>query len=355
MRTLVAAPGGRLSWNAAPAPDAPEPDAALVHPIAIATCDLDRALVLGATPFPLPLHLGHECVAEVIEVGDRVTGVRRGERVIVPFQISCGDCRPCRSGFTGNCSRVPPASMYGFGLLGGHWGGALSDQLCVPYADAMLVPFPDSLNPADAASVADNVSDGYRHVGPYLPSLLADGGDVEVLIIAALTAKSLYSPSVGLYAGLVAQVLGARTVHFVDARDHVRAHAERLGMRAITPRELRGVPLAPLVVEASATPRGLRTALSKTAPDGICSSVGALYRSARIPAGLLYGRNASLHISRSHARAVIPRVLELMTGGRLQPERVTTCLAPLDDAPRALKEHFMGDGIKTVLVVDSAG
>jgi alcohol dehydrogenase len=349
MRALVAAPGGRLRWRDVPAPPPPGPRAAVVHPIAIATCDLDRALVLGATPFPLPLHLGHECVAEVLAVGEEVTTVQPGQRVVVPFQISCGRCAPCRAELPGNCAAVPPISMYGFGLGGGHWGGALSDQLTVPYADAMLVPLPDGIDPAAAASVGDNVSDGWRHIGPFLPDLLLRDPDAEVVILGALTRRSVFSPSVALYAGLVARALGARRVHLADSRASVRDQAERLGLQVLRPSELRRRPPAPLVADISAHPRGLRLALTSTAPDGICSSVGGLYRNARIPAGLLYGRNASYRVGRTHARTVIPRVLELMTDRRLHPETVTTTLASLDDAPVVLYDHVVGDGTKTVL------
>jgi len=162
MRTLTVSPGLRLAWRDVPVPPPPGRLGAIVHPVAVATCDLDRALALGATPFALPVGLGHECVAEVLEVGERVTDVRPGQLVVVPFQINCGACPPCRGGRTGNCTAVPPLSMYGFGLGGGHWGGALSDQLLVPFADAMLVPLPGDLEPAAAASVCDNVSDGFR-------------------------------------------------------------------------------------------------------------------------------------------------------------------------------------------------
>jgi alcohol dehydrogenase len=139
MRALTAGPGGRLGWRVVPVPPLPGPKAALVRPVAIATCDMDRPLALGATPFPLPLHLGHECVGEVLAVGDDVRTVRVGQRVVVPFQVSCGDCSACTLGLTANCTAVPPISMYGFGLGGGHWGGAFSERLAVPYADAMLV------------------------------------------------------------------------------------------------------------------------------------------------------------------------------------------------------------------------
>src|SRR5687768_913852 len=88
---------------------------ALVRPVAVATCDLDFAMVVGATPFPAPIALGHECVAEVVETGDAVRSVSPGTLVSVPFQISCGDCRRCRAGRTANCTAVPAFSMYGFG------------------------------------------------------------------------------------------------------------------------------------------------------------------------------------------------------------------------------------------------
>jgi alcohol dehydrogenase len=347
MRALSAAPGGRLRWSRAPAPLLPGPQGAIVHPIAAATCDLDCPLALGATQFPLPLHLGHECVAEVLAVGAEVSTVRVGDRAIVPFQINCGACAPCLEGRTSNCASVPPASMYGFGLTGGHWGGAFSDELAVPYADAMLVPLPHGVDPAAAASVADNICDAYRHVGPHLPSLLGKDPDTEVLVLGAMTPRTLFSSSVPLYAGILARALGARNVLLADSRPHVRAHAERLGLSALRPRELRLRKPAPLVVDISVT--GLRLALESTAPDGVCSSAGSLQHSTRIPALLMYGRNVTLHFGRTNARALMPGVLELIVAGRLRPEAVTTCVAELDDAPAALREHFLGGGVKTVL------
>jgi len=350
MRALRLRPGGRFDWREVPVPPSPGPDGAIVHPIAVATCDLDRLLALGGTPFPLPLHFGHECVAEVLEVGERVQTVKPGQRVVVPFQISCGVCEACRAGHTGNCLSVPPLSMYGFGFGGGHWGGAVSDKLAVPFADGMLVPLPEGIEPAAAASVADNVCDGYRHVAPYAAGLLERDPGASFLILAGMGRKPRFSSSVCLYAGLAARALGFREVHLVDSRSHVREHAERLGIAAHRPSDLRRLPPAPLVMDASVTPAGLRAALAHTAPDGICSSAGSLHRSTRIPTGLMYARNATYHVSRTHARALIPQVLELVGSGKLRPELVTTDLASLDDAPRALRDHATGEATKTILV-----
>jgi alcohol dehydrogenase len=349
MRALVASPGGRLRWREVQVPPAPGPYGAVVHPIAASTCDMDCPLLLGATQMPLPLHPGHECVAEVLSVGTEVRTVRVGDRVIVPFQISCGVCPSCLAGHTASCTAVPPVSMYGFGLAGGQWGGAFSDELAVPFADAMLVALPDGIDPAAAASVADNVCDAYRHIGPHLPGVLARNPDAKVLITGGIGKRSLFTPSCPLYAGLIARAMGARTVYFADTRPAVRAHAERLGMQAVHPRKLARMSGFPLVADVSAD--GLSTALQSTAPDGVCSSSGGLHRHARIPFLQMYIRNATLHVGRAHVRALIPAVLELMTRGGLQPERVTTVVAALDDAPRVLGEHLRdGSSVKTVLM-----
>jgi alcohol dehydrogenase len=349
MRALVASPGGRLRWREVPAPPPPGPHGAVVHPIAASTCDMDCPVMLGATQIPLPLHPGHECVAEVLSVGDQVMAVAPGDRVIVPFQINCGACPPCVAGRTGSCTGVPPLSMYGFGFAGGHWGGAFADELAVPYADAMLVALPGGIDPAAATSVADNVCDAYRHIGPHLPGVLAADPDASVLIVGAVGKRSLFTPSCPLYTGLVARAMGARTVYFADSREHVRAHAERLGMQAVHPRELRRMPPFPLVADVSVD--GLRTALECTGPDGTCSSSGGLHRHARIPFLQMYIRNVTLHVGRTHVRALIPSVLDLMTGGGLRPETVTTNVSALDEAPRVLREHLRDAGsVKTVLL-----
>ncbi|MBO2451883.1 alcohol dehydrogenase catalytic domain-containing protein [Actinomadura barringtoniae] len=318
----------------------------------MATCDLDRPLVLGRTPFPRPLQLGHECVAEVVAVGSQVQTVQVGDRVVVPFEISCGKCSACQAGLTGSCRAVPPVSMYGFGLIGGHWGGTYADLVGVPYADAMLVPLPDGVDPAAVASLADTVCDGFRHVAPHLPRLLERDPGTEVLIIGSLASRYPFSVSTALYAALTAQALGARRITFCEARSQVREEAAGLGLETITPSELRRHPLTPLVVDISGSPRGVRTALTKTAPDGVCSSVGTLSHAARIPASLLFVRNVTVHIGRAHTRTLIPQVLELVTATTLHPEAVTTRLADLDDAPKVLADHMTSDTTKTILTTD---
>jgi alcohol dehydrogenase len=140
---------------------------ALVRPLAVARCDIDLFLTSGAFPAREPFALGHECVGEVVALGDAVRGLEIGQRVVVAFQNSCGACRSCRAGHTANCDQFPVLSDYGMQPLSGtEYGGMLSDLVRVPYAEAMLAPVARDLDSVALASVSDNVLDGYRASPP---------------------------------------------------------------------------------------------------------------------------------------------------------------------------------------------
>lgn len=160
-------------------------------------------------------------------------------------------------------------SAYGFGIVAGHWGGAIADELGIPFADAMLVPLPDDISSEAAASVADNVSDAYRHIGPHLPSVLTRETNARVLVVGAQSQHHLFTASVSLYAGLTALAMGADEVVLADARPQVRHQARALGLSAMHPKDVRDVAPSPLVCDISGTPKGLHLALAMTAPNGI--------------------------------------------------------------------------------------
>jgi len=103
----------------------------------VATCDLDTAVNQGRAPLPGSYPFGHEFVGDVTDAGAGVQNVAPGDRVIVPFQISCGHCDRCQRGMTGSCRSVPPLAANGLGTVGAlEWGGAIADLVRVPYADA---------------------------------------------------------------------------------------------------------------------------------------------------------------------------------------------------------------------------
>src|SRR3990170_4969426 len=105
MRHLVLRGPRHLVWEDIADPEPPGELAALVRPVATATCDFDHLLYAGSMPLPTPISIGHETVAVVTETGSSVSSVDVGDVVMVPFQISCGVCRHCRRGATSSCER----------------------------------------------------------------------------------------------------------------------------------------------------------------------------------------------------------------------------------------------------------
>ncbi len=331
MRELTYVSPGVLEWRDVPEPAITDVRDALVRPIAVATCDLDAAIVAGATPVTGPVPFGHEAVAEVIEVGGAVPGVQRGDRVVVPFQISCGACAACHEDRTASCRTVPRGSAYGLGVLGGvAWGGMLSDLVRVPFADAMLVPLPAGVAPATLASAADNIPDAWRSVAPHL----AAQPGAEVLIVGGGAA------SIPLYAVDIARALGAGAVHYLDTDPARLALAEALGAKVTAGPPPPRAGSYPITVDASADVAGLACAIRSTAADGVCTSV-AIYFRERTPVPLLemYTKGITFITGRVHARALLPEVLALVAGGRIHPERVTKAIVPWEDAPRVLATH----------------
>jgi threonine dehydrogenase-like Zn-dependent dehydrogenase len=252
LRELTFVKKRRVEWRSVPAPQLEGPAQALVRPVIAARCDGDnlplfnsvaaamRAGValhyldpvtsdlLGPCPYGKSFAIGHECIAQVIECGEDVRQIRKGQLVIVPWAISCGACRNCHDGLTSNCTQAGGTllSAYGFGPSMGNWGGAVSDLLRVPFADAMLVPVPAGMDPLKLASASDNMPDAWRTVGPPLakypgaPVLVVGGG----------------ARSIGLYAAGMAIALGASRVDYVDYDPERLLIAESLGARAIETR-----------------------------------------------------------------------------------------------------------------------
>jgi threonine dehydrogenase-like Zn-dependent dehydrogenase len=326
VRSLVLEGTRRLSWQETPDPVRRREREAIVRPLVVATCDLDQPMINGQTPFQLPLHLGHECVAEVLEGPERFAA---GDRVVVPFQISCGTCARCERGLSGNCATVPPLSMYGFGAFGGEWGGMLSDRALVPYAEAMLVPLPEGTDPAAAVSAADNMADGWRAVAPALAELPA----ADVLVVSGGAGRSI-----PLYAVDAALALGAASVTYVDTDADRLAVAQQLGAKVLEGDPARSLGVFPITVDGTATPEGLVATLRLTDWGGHCTSIAQLEPEAPLPLLELYTRGVHLHIGRVMARPAIPAILDLLAAGRLRPQLIASMNVPWEDAPQALLE-----------------
>jgi len=362
MRELQLIRTGHLEWRERDAPRLQDPGDALVRPFVAGRCDGDAlpihrhvsramqvgmrvglvdpivARVCGPIPFQGAFAIGHECVAEVIEAGPSVSGLRRGDVVIVPWAVSCGRCRECERGITAKCAttRASALAAFGFGPASGPWGGMVADVLRIPFADHMLVRVPEKVDPLRVAAASDNLADAWRCVVPVLRE--RPGGRVLILGGAA--------QSIGLYAAGLAVRHGAEIVDYVDDRSErlaiaekfgARVHAVRKGKRSAADIPRRDYDVA---VEGTATAAGVDVALRSLAPGGVCRPVGFyLPPGTKVPLMHMYVNDATLKIAVSSVRPLLPELLDFVAADGFPAEIVTTLTADWDDAPEAYKAH----------------
>ena len=333
-----------LAWEEVETPQLMEPRDALVRPIAVARCDLDPAIALGLYPMPAPFVMGHEMVGEVVAVGEAISNVRVGDKVIVPFQLSCMTCAPCLRGHTNACVNVPSGTAFGLGPHGGiDLGGALAELVRVPWADVMLIPLPEGMDPVVAAGIPDNVSDGYRCVA----APLAERPGAPVLVVGGL------APSVGLYAVLAALALGSERVVYVDDDAARLELAVAAGAEVVDAKDqwdsLKLAERFPIVVDANVLDPGRNFALQSVEPCGVCTSVsgGASSRS-NLPLQSMYLKGVRYEIGRVHACATARPVLNLVSSGALDPARIINKVVPFSEAI----EGMMLPVVKVVFVND---
>jgi alcohol dehydrogenase len=327
MRQLTFVEKGKLEWRDAPEAKVEGDGQAVARPVALATCDIDTAFVQGRFPVGAPFSFGHECVAEVTDVGDSVQSVRPGDLVSIPFQISCGQCARCRAGEPGNCDSVPRLSTYGLPIGPQTYGGFAGDAVNVPYADAMLVPIPDGVEPATVASLSDNIPDAWRCVAPALEA--RPGSPVLIALGAG---------SIALYSIAIALALGAERVDVVGGRARDRDLAQKLGANLLDEEFPDRAGFYAITVDASAAPAGLSCALKSTDADGICTSIGIYIEPVPLPLLDMFTQGVTFVTGRPHVRTLMPDVLELIRDGRFDPDPMTVNRVDWDDAAEALAD-----------------
>lgn len=383
MKQLTYVKKNTLEWWDQKEPTLESASDAIVRPIAAARCDGDKAFLFfgitpvlqaglalhlvdpitrnmfGQKPFNAPIAIGHECVAEVVECGEDVQGFKPGDKVVVPWAISCGNCSHCLSGLTSKCLDAGDTliSGYGFGEALGPWGGMITEKFRVPFADQMLVNVPEDVDPVSLASASDNIPDGWRTVAPYLK----EKPGASVLVLGGAAA------SICLYAAGIAVSLGSEQVDYLDYDPERLKIAASLGANPIQiPEKKRSrwfrknapeiTGKYPITVDGTMNQDGFRYAIRSLAPGGICTSVGYYFqKKTAIPLMQMYANDSRLHTGISHPRAALPEVLDLIASKRFQPEKITTLLAKWEDAAEAFLERTTKVVISRPSIFSGAG
>jgi len=202
-------------------PKIEKPDDVIIRVTSTAICGSDLHLIHGMIPnTPEDFIIGHEPMGIVEEVGPDVTKLKKGDRVIVPFNVSCGECFYCKKQLTSQCDNSNPhgemGGFFGYSETAGGYAGGQAEYLRVPYANFTPLRLPDDCEMEDEALVllADAVPTAYWSVDN---AGVKEGDTVIVLGCGPI----------GLLTQKFAWMKGAKRVIAVDYIDYRLEHASR--------------------------------------------------------------------------------------------------------------------------------
>ncbi|HEU5320830.1 MAG TPA: zinc-binding dehydrogenase [Methylomirabilota bacterium] len=273
--------------------------------------------------------MGHEFMGVVEEAGAAVRTLRRGDRVVAPFSVSCGQCAWCRGRLPTQCTTTGRA-VFG-GRFGHVWGGGQAERIRVPFADHLCEKVPADMGDDDALFLGDILSTGF---------FCAESGGIRPGDRVAVFGAG----PVGLLALQSALLFGPARVFAVDRVDYRLALAAELGaepvdlgrgdpaeqLRALT--EGRGPDV---VLECVGHETPFTQAIQAVRPGGTVSSVGVYVETAMsFPAREAFFKDLTLRMGICNARNYIAPLMPLVALGKLRPARIVTHTMPLADAPR---------------------
>ncbi len=204
-------------------PKIEDPTDAIIQITTSAICGSDLHMYEGRTGADPGIVFGHENMGIVQEVGPGVGKLKKGDRIVLPFNVACGYCRNCLANKTGFCLTVNPGfagGAYGYVSMGPYSGGQ-AEYLRVPFADFNALVLPEGKeHEADFAMLADVFPTGYH------ATELADVRPGETVVVFG-------AGPVGLMSALSAKIRGASQIFVVDKVKSRLKLAEDLGATAI--------------------------------------------------------------------------------------------------------------------------
>jgi threonine dehydrogenase-like Zn-dependent dehydrogenase len=373
-----------------PDPRVTEPTAAIVRITSTGLCGSDLHLYDPLSPFMTPGDVvGHEPMGVVTEVGPAVEHLQVGDRVVVPFNISCGTCWMCGQGLFSQCETTQNrehgtgASLFGYSKLYGQVPGGQAEQLRVPFADTLPIKIPD-----------EGPDDRYLYLSDVLPTAwqaveyaaCPDGG---TLLVVGLGPIGDMAARIARHRGL--RVIGVdlvperlerarqRGVETIDASgkvdvvEEVRSRTDGRGADSVIDAvgmEAHGSPVAESAMKALAllpsrlqeklmtTVGGDRTAALMVALEAVrrggTVSISGVYGGATTPLPMLtmFDKQVQLRMGQANVRRWSDDILALLgqEEDHLGVETFATHHLPLEAAPEAYADfRAKRDGmVKTV-------
>ncbi|GEO25412.1 putative zinc-type alcohol dehydrogenase-like protein AdhB [Alicyclobacillus acidoterrestris] len=340
-----------------PDPKIEKPDDMIIRVTSSAICGSDLHLIHGMIPgLPKNYVIGHEPMGIVEEVGPEVTKLKKGDRVIIPFNVACGECFYCTHHLESQCERANPyedtGGFFGYSHTTGGYAGGQAEYLRVPFANFTSFRLPDDCELEDErlALIADAMTTAYWSADN---AGIQDGDTVIVLGCGP----------VGLLTQKFAWLKGAKRVIAVDYLNYRLEHAKRtnnveivnfeqqkstgaylneltkggadvvidcVGMDGkMTPVEmietalkLQGGTLSAIEIATEAVRRG--------GTIQVTGVYGMRYNG--FPLGHIMNRNVNLRTGQAPVVHYMPYMYELISSGKVDPGDIITHKLPLEQA-----------------------
>jgi len=357
-----------------PDPTIEEPTDAIVRITSTAICGSDLHLYDGYVPFMKPGDvMGHEPMGIVEEVGSGVTNLKRGDRVVVPFTICCGQCWFCQKGLWSACdttNRTPeiaqklmghaPAGLFGYSALTGSYPGGQAQYLRVPHANVICLKVENDLPDEKVLFLSDIFPTGW---------MAAENADIEPGETVAVWGCG----PVGQFAIQSAWMLGAGRVVAIDrvperlqmAREFGRAETldadeghiydrlqemtngrgpdrciDAVGAEAHAFSTLDSMmdAVKVMLLQETDRPHVLREAIMCCRKGGTISVPGVYVGLGdKIPLGALMNKGLTIKTGQTHMLRYMEPLLRRVEAGDIDPSFVITHVLPLEKGPDAYK------------------
>ncbi|MFW5952331.1 MAG: zinc-dependent alcohol dehydrogenase [Gemmatimonadota bacterium] len=361
MRAMVYHGPTDVRYERKPDPILEHPEDVILRVTTTAICGSDLHLYRGLVADTRVGHtFGHEFVGVVEEAGQGVQTVRKGDRLVVPFNISCGRCYFCQRALYGMCENTNPNSeiasgVYGYSHGTGGYDGGQAEYVRVPFADVGPMKVPEDLDDEDVIFLTDILPTGYQAAEM---GSIRDGDTVVVFGCGP----------VGIFAQKAAWFLGAGRVIAVDQVPYRLRFAEEYnGVETVNFREVpdtvsalkemtdgRGPDVCIDAVGLEADGSHLHHFLGRVAfleagnPLAIEWSIHTVRKGGTvvligvygppwnlIPIGTAMNKGLTLRMGQCNTRRYMPHLLDHIRAGGIEPRRLISHRYPLERVDEA--------------------
>ena len=327
-----------------PVPQLQDSRDAIVRVTLGSICTSDLHIKHGSVPRAVPgITVGHEMVGMVESVGNGITNVRHGDRVVVNVETFCGECFFCRHGYVNNCT-----DSHGGWALGCRIDGGQAEYVRVPYADCGLTPIPDGVSDEQALFAGDILATGF-----WAARISEITSEDTLLIIGAgptglcaLQCAMLHSPHRIIVCEKLPERMRFVREHYPEVLvttpdeciDFVRAHSEHGG--------------ADVVMEVAGADDTFRLAWQCARPNATVTVVALYDKPQVLPLPDMYGKNLTFKTGGVDG-CDCEEILRLIAEGKIDTTPLITHRFPLsqiDEAYRIFENRL--DGVVKIAITN---